>query len=200
MDRDEMTAFIISNKTDLIVDASHPYAFEVSENAREAAELTGVEYLRFSRSKSNVERAHRVESMDECLEFLKGVSGCVFFTTGSNHIEDFENVRGENRFVYRVLPTKESMEICRKNNVALKDIIGLLGPFSLEMNLSMFGEFKPDYVVMKNSGRRGGTEEKLEACHRLGIDPVIIQRKDETGFSDLDELIKYVMNRRRCHE
>ena len=57
----------------------------------------------------------------------------------------------------------------------------------------MFKEFQADYVVLKNSGKRGGTEEKVEACHRLGITPIIIERKREKGFFKIDELIEYVL-------
>jgi precorrin-6A/cobalt-precorrin-6A reductase len=197
---EEMIGFARENNIKLIVDASHPYALEVSKNAREAARNTGIEYLRFSRPKTKIDQACYVDSMDACLNLLKGISGTVFFTTGSSSISEFEKVRGDNRFIYRVLPTVESMEICRQAGIALKNMIGVLGPFSLEMNQAMFREYAPAYVVMKNSGQQGGTEEKLEACRSLGIAPIILERDEENGFNDLDLLIETIMNRIKHHE
>jgi precorrin-6A/cobalt-precorrin-6A reductase len=57
----------------------------------------------------------------------------------------------------------------------------------------MFREDRADYVVMKNSGQKGGTSEKIAACRQLGIKPVVIERGTETGFTDLDELVAFVL-------
>lgn len=190
----EMVAFIKTHDIDQIVDVSHPYATEVSANAKQAGQQTGIRYLRFVRNESPSEQAIVCPSLEECLRFLQTISGCVFITTGSNHIKEFQAIRGTNRFVYRVLPTSESMELCRTHQVALKDIVAVLGPFSTAMNLAMFREFAADYVVMKNSGDEGGTTEKIEACRQLGIKPVVIGRQSESGYTDLDELVAFVLS------
>ncbi len=194
MNSEEMVAFISQNHISAIVDASHPYATEVSENARAAQKQAGIQYIRYSRPKETYEGATVVNSLTECLQLLQSLSGCVFFTTGSNQIKQFENCKGNNRYIYRILPTPESTEECRKNGVALKDIVAALGPFSTELNKAMFEAYGTDYVVMKNSGKRGGTEAKIEACKQLGITPVIIERENEIGFTDLERLIEYVMS------
>ncbi len=195
MNEEEMIGFIRDHQVDLIIDLSHPYAFRVSENVRKAAEHSACERIRYVRAKSVSEGAVQVQSLDECLEFLKEIKGCVFLTTGSSSIAAFESVRKDNRFVYRILPSVDSLEVCRRNSIPLKNIVAALGPFSLELNLAMFREYNADYVVMKNSGSRGGTVDKLEACQKLGILPIIIERASETGFSNLDELYQYVKQR-----
>ena len=60
------------------------------------------------------------------------------------------------------------------------------------MNIAMFREFKPDYIVTKDSGKIGGTDEKIEACLELGIKPIIIKRDLEEGFKSLIDLEKYI--------
>ncbi|MBU2510799.1 precorrin-6A reductase [bacterium] len=189
-----MVDFIETNGVKTVVDLSHPYAVEVSETAFKAASQTGCTYFRYSRSRIESETAEVVRSLDECVERLKEISGCVFFTTGSNHIKQFQKVRGSNRFVYRVLPSVESMEICRQNNVAVKDIVAGLGPFSLEMNIATFRDYQADYVVMKNSGKQGGTREKIQACQHLDITPILIDKPAEDGFTNLKELINTLLN------
>lgn len=190
MDVDRMVEFIRQNAVELLVDVSHPYAIEVTSNAKEAAARCGIEYIRYVRRRTDdTEGCIYLSSFEECVEFLKMVDGCVFFTTGSKNVKDFEAVRGDNRFLYRVLPAVVSIEECLKNNVKMKDIVAGLGPFSEDYNAAMFKEYDADYVVMKDSGSQGGTYEKIEACRRLGIKAVVIGRGDEEGLYDLDEVV-----------
>jgi len=190
MDEEDMENFMRRNSVDLVVDMSHPYAFEVTKNAKEASKRCNVEYIRYVRKKAgDTEGCINLSSIGRCVEFLKTVTGCVFFTTGSKNIKDFESVRGSNRFVYRVLPAAESIRECLRCNVKMKDIIAALGPHSEDFNAAMFKEYGADYVVMKDSGEQGGTGEKIRACRRLNIKAVVIGRKDEDGVHDLDEVI-----------
>jgi precorrin-6A/cobalt-precorrin-6A reductase len=145
------------------------------------------------RERAKIDDAVYLSSLENCVEFLKNVQGCVFFTTGSKNIRDFQEVRGANRFVYRVLPTSSSISECTKHHVTMKDIIAILGPVSEELNVAMFQAYRAKYVVMKDSGEAGGTPEKLNACHRLGIVPVMIGRVDEDGISDLETLVKMIV-------
>ena len=187
----DMEDFINRNAIKLIIDVSHPYAFEVTRYAKEAAEKCSIEYIRYVRGKTeDTQGCIYLNSIQDCLAFLKTIKGCVFFTTGSKSIKEFETVRGENRFVYRVLPAVESIKECVDSNVKMKDIIASLGPYSEDFNAATFKEYAADYVVMKDSGRQGGTGEKIRACRKLNIKAVIIGRKDEKGISNIDDIIK----------
>lgn len=187
MDYHSMISFIDKNNIKLIVDLSHPYAVEVTENAEMAAKSRNIKYIRYVRNKVELQtKTVYLNSYEECLEFLKETKGVHFFTTGSKNIGDFERIRGNNRFIYRVLPALESIEECRKYNVKMKDIIAVLGPFSVEYNKAMFKEYCANYVIMKDSGKEGGVIEKLKACQKLDIIPIVIGREDEKGIGDLD--------------
>ncbi len=192
MDYEEMLYFIQKNNISLIVDLTHPYARLVSENAKKAAEKMNIEYIRYTRKTTDKLEGVYLNSYEEAYEYLKGIRGTVFFTTGSKNIGDFEKVRGENRFIYRILPALESIQICRKYSVKLKDIVAVLGPFSLEYNKAMFKEYGAHYVVMKDSGEEGGTMDKIRACKELGITPIIIGREMEEGVTSLDSIEKII--------
>ena len=86
----------------------------------------------------------------------------------------------------------ESIKECKKHNVGLKDIIAILGPFSKEYNKTTSKEYNADYVIMKDSGSRGGTMEKLQACKELGITPIIIGREEEEGIDNLKKVEKII--------
>lgn len=192
---EDMLEFIDKENIKTIVDLSHPYAVEVSKNAKDASINCGIKYIRFVREKTLLEdeKFIRVKSIEECKNYLKSIDGNVFFTTGSKNIIDFEKVRRDNRFIYRVLPSRFSIDECVENKIELKNIIGILGPFSETLNISLFKEYSVSYVVMKDSGDKGGTKEKLTACQKLGIKAIMIGREDEIGVSDIEELVEMIL-------
>lgn len=193
---EEMLELIKDNRIEKIVDLTHPYAVEVSKNAQQAASETDVEYIRYVRAKAESEIYHdiiRVDGIDQCAEYLENIEGTVFFTTGSKNIPDFEKIKGKNRFIYRVLPSVFSIEECRSSDIALKDIVALLGPFSVELNMAIFKNYEVDLVVMKDSGTRGRTEEKLIACKKMNIKALMIGREEEQGIYDIDELVELIL-------
>lgn len=193
MDQQAMVQFILELGIKTVVDMSHPYALEVTKNAKAASMETTAAYIRYGRKTADIKECIYVDSIEACVEFLKAIKGCVFFTTGIKNIRDFEKVRGKNRFVYRVLPSLFSIQECVDNNIKMEDIVAILGPVSEEMNYQTFKDFKADFVIMKNSGIEGGTIEKINACKGLGITPVVIGRQDtEAGFENLEELLALI--------
>ena len=190
---DQMRGFIRNHAIDTVVDLTHPYAIEVSHNARQVCQGCGVRYLRYLRETSPVEGALCVNSIGACQTLLQTLHGTIFFTTGSKNIGDFQAVRGHNRFVYRVLPTPASLELCRQHQVEMQDIVAILGPVSEALNIAMFREYQADYVVMKDSGTTGGTPAKLAACRALNIPPILITRPPDTGIPDLATLYEMLL-------
>ncbi len=190
MDSRQMRQFLQEHTITTVVDLTHPYATEVTQNVRQVCREAQIRYLRYVRATSDTQGAVLVSSLQECLTFLRTISGCVFFTTGSTHIADFQHVRGHNRFVYRVLPTVSSLKVCHEQQVDMKDVVAAVGPFSTALNAAMFQEYQADYVVMKDSGIIGGTPEKLQACLQLGMIPVIIGRTRDEGIDTVDKLAK----------
>lgn len=185
----EMKDFSITNNITLIVDLTHPYAKIVSANAKKLAKELNIKYLRYVRKRTEkFSEGVFLKSYDEAYEYVSKIKGTVFFTTGSKNIPDFEKIKENNRFIYRILPALESIKICNKSGISIKDIVAILGPFSKEYNKIMFNEYKTDYVVMKDSGAKGGTAEKIRACQELGIIPIVIGREKEEGLNSLDEI------------
>lgn len=193
LNKEQMISFAKEHNISTIVDLSHPYAKIVSDNAKSVCEELGIKYLRFVRKKVELlEDEIYLNSYEECYEYLTKVTGTVFFTTGSKNIGDFQLVRGDNRFIYRILPAIESLEICRKYSIHMEDIVAILGPFTKEFNKSMLSTYNANYSVMKDSGDVGGTLEKILACRELGIKPIIIGREDEEGIYDLGVIEKMI--------
>lgn len=193
MNYEQMVDFCKENNISLIVDLTHPYAKIVSKNAKKVEKQLNIKYIRYVRDKVDTTSNNiYLNNYEEAYEYLSNIEGTVFFTTGSKNIGDFEKVRGNNRFIYRILPTVDSIAECKKYDISMKDIVAVLGTFSTEYNKAMFEEYNADYVIMKDSGEKGGTMEKINACEELGITPIIIGREEEKGIKDLDLLEKII--------
>ena len=101
-----------------VVDATHPYAVEVTEHIKESAKKTNLPYLRLSRSTA-AEREiaehewmiHTVADTQECVELLSKLPGNILLTTGSKELHAYaarEEIR--KRLFVRVLPGVESID------------------------------------------------------------------------------------------
>lgn len=195
MSYSEMVSFGRDKGVSMIVDLTHPYAKIVSDNGKEVAKELGIAYIRYVRAISQrSKKAVYLSSYEESYKYLADVKGTVFFTTGSKNIGDFQKIRDDNRFIYRILPAIESLEICKAHDVHMRDIVAVLGPFSLEFNKSMLKEYKADYCIMKDSGKPGGTIEKIQACEELDITAIIIGRDEEAGIHNLDKIEEIIRN------
>lgn len=194
MDQEAMADFIKEKDIDTVIDMSHPYAVEVTQNAKAACMERSVRYIRYNRKTSDVDQCKYIDSIEHCVEFLSDMKGCVFFTTGIKNIKDFEKVRGNNRFVYRVLPSIFSIQACVDNHIKMEDIVAILGPITEELNYQMFKDYNADYVIMKDSGKEGGTLEKIQACKRLNIMPIVIGRQAiENGLDNIEEILRLLI-------
>ena len=192
--------FIVHKDIDAIIDLTHPFAVKMTDKVKKAAEKSQISYLRYERERiSYPADAILVDSYEEAYEKLKDMTGTFFFTTGSNKVADFEKVKGDKRFVYRILPTVDSITKARSAGVEIKDLVAMLGPFSEEINLAMLKTFQAVYLVTKYSGKAGGVEEKISAAESLGIVPIIITRdqvETKTWEDFLLEVEKFLENKK----
>jgi precorrin-6A/cobalt-precorrin-6A reductase len=196
MDQGEMREFIRSKRVDLVLDASHPYAINVSQNAIEASKAEGIDYIRFEREMLTYEEGVKFSSMDELTKCLKSLKGNILVTLGSNNLNYFKGMCNLENIYFRILPVKASLEKAEKAGILPKQIIAVQGPFSKDFNKAIYKNYEINYVVTKESGATGGELEKIEAAADCGVKPVILSRPEidypwKTG--DIDQIIKKVM-------
>ena len=180
LDEDGLRAFFREHGIRTFVDATHPYAVNVSRNAMTACAAAGIPYIRFERdlTKISYENVHLVHSYEEAAEAAARLGKNVFLTTGSRNLERF--VRAEPladcTLIARVLPTTEVIALCEGLGLTPAQIIAMQGPFSRELNRAMYEKYKADVIVTKNSGTIGGTDAKFQAAEDLDLPVVVIDR------------------------
>ncbi len=183
---EDMETLFHEEAPEIVLDATHPYAAEVTKNIRKACENAGVRYQRVLRPEGDKSsEAVYVESAEKAAEFLSGTEGNIFLTTGSKELAKFTVIPDyKERLFARVLSIPSVIQSCAEIGVEGKHLIGMQGPFSAEINEAMLRQFQCSYLVTKDTGLAGGFPEKIEACQRCGVTPVIIGRPlKEEGLS-----------------
>lgn len=195
LNREELQSLITDNAIYIVVDATHPYALEVSDNARAACETTGARYIRLERDSLAADDAaepgteigsqtrmgtqvYHSKTHEEAVAKACELGETIFIATGSNNAKVSQQIaRQHNKRMYiRVLPDDVSVNKCLKAGFARDRIITGIGPFSFEDNQKLWQELGIDVIVTKESGVSGGFSEKLKAADDLGIPVVVIDR------------------------
>ena len=130
MDREQMQKFLYDESYEIVVDATHPYAQVVTENIRGAVDaLKSSEkdaqfpiYLRLEReidgsaeADENVTNIQYFENNADCAKALEDTEGNILLTTGSKELAAYcTSGRLHDRLYVRILPGRESLELCIK--------------------------------------------------------------------------------------
>lgn len=182
---EEMKTWMECGQFAAVVDATHPFAREVSRNILSAAKDSTLPLFRCTRKMTDLKGrplSHCVtfDSAVSCAEALVQTDGRILLTTGSKELPLFcadKTVR--RRLFVRVLPGRESLNLCYENGLEGKQIMAMQGPFSEEMNLVLIRQTGARILVTKESGHTGGTDTKITAAVKAGIACYVIRRPDQ---------------------
>lgn len=197
LDASDMQRLLQDGGFDCIVDASHPYAQNVSSNAIAAAQAAQIFYVRYERAEVSFayDKLYRVDSCEEAANVASRLGKNIFLTTGSHSLKTFvELLKGCNLTV-RVLPTAEVLAHCEALGLSPKQIVAMQGAFSVALNVELFKHAETQVLVTKNSGRIGGADTKLEAARLLSLPVVMINRPRlayPTMAATFDEVLKFL--------
>ncbi|MBR3195561.1 MAG: precorrin-6A reductase [Clostridia bacterium] len=180
LDAEEMADLV--SGYDLVIDATHPFAREVSRNIREACERHGVGLRRVLRGESDTGEGLYFDSHEQAAAYLAAQEGNVLLTTGAKELAAYGDIERE-RLYPRVLPAHGSLEACEKAGIPHRNVIAMQGPFTKEMNLALIRQYDIRYLVTKDSGEAGGFAQKKEAALTAGIGFVVIRRPHEEGLT-----------------
>ena len=198
LDTSGFSRLIEEKGIDTVVDATHPYAIEVSQNAMDACKKTNVRYLRFEREGIPIPAhplIHRVKTMADAVDISRTLGKRIFLTTGISSVARFIVFKGEKELYVRILPIPEHIALCLDVGIPPANIIAMHGPFSEDLNRAMFRQYQINTMVTKDSGEAGGVLEKINAALSEGIDSVVIERprlEFPQKYSSIDEVVHAV--------
>lgn len=197
MDAGKMQDWLSERQIACVIDATHPFAAEVSRNVQGACAALAIPCLRFERPEHidalNDPLLIKVDSVEQACVKANELGKRIFLTTGSKQLADYVRLLPDKELIVRVLPTVSVIESCYALGLGVANVVALKGPFSAEMNLAMYRFYRPDAVITKESGEAGGYREKVQPCLESGIPCIVIRRpKVEyvSVYSNVEALIK----------
>jgi len=182
LDAAALEKVITGKEISLVIDATHPFALQVSKTAVEVCGRLGIRYIRYEREKTGMQEDPHgivfVNTFEEAARQAAAFPDNVFLTVGSKNLAVFCEVIPPERIIARVLPQGDILEKCEELGLQPRNIVALQGPFTRELNRELFKQYRAGVVVTKDSGRTGGAEEKIEAARELGIPVIVISRPE----------------------
>ncbi len=163
-------AYLRASHIDRLVDATHPYAGQISINAVAAAQATGVKLVRYMRPEWTARPGQswlHVASVQEAADALPARAK-VLLTTGHTGLDTFLQ-RSDCRIHIRVIePPADALP-------PHADLIVSRPPYRLEDEKALLLHHGITHLVSKNSGG-AQTAAKLEAAQELGVTVIMIGR------------------------
>jgi precorrin-3B C17-methyltransferase len=180
----------------VVLDATHPYAVEISRNLMELCREKGIPYARYERPDEIIpgKGVHLVDDVTAAAECANRLGKRLLLTTGSKNVDPFIALFKGELFI-RMLPDPDLIRQLLEKEVSPKNIIAMQGPFSLSLNKAMLADFKIDCLVTKSSGKEGGYPEKIKAAGEMGIPVVVIKRPRmdyPMAFRSAEEVFRFL--------
>lgn len=199
LNQEDIERLLQREKFDLVVDATHPYAVNVTKNLKEATRKQNTAYFRIVREESATldDADCYYKNVTAVVEALENSAGNILITMGSKQLEKFTKIEDyQNRIYLRILPVQDSLAKCEDLGFLRSHVIAMQGPFSLAMNRATIEQYSIRHLVTKDGGESGGFHEKIEAAKLEKIAYYICMRPalHEEGYT-LEELRREIQNR-----
>jgi precorrin-6A/cobalt-precorrin-6A reductase len=167
--------YLRDHAIDAVIDATHPYAAQISANAVAASAQAGVALASLVRppwQRQEGDRWQEVASTQDAATQLGPVPRRVFLSLGRQDLHLFA-AAPQHHYIARLIETPQQAKL-PPDLVLLRQ----RGPFDLEAERRLLVDERIEVVVSKNSGG-DATYAKIAAGRALGLPVVMIARPDK---------------------
>ncbi|MFD1198527.1 cobalt-precorrin-6A reductase [Brucella gallinifaecis] len=182
-----LATYLTNEKINLLIDATHPYATRISQNAVRASNFTNIPLLRLERPAWKMEQGDSwIDLESEAKAAIMIPAGArVFLALGRQHIAPFAE-RGDAHFVMRMIDPPE-MKLSQNCEIILSR------PGNYEAEKHFLSERKISLIVSRNSGG-SISYAKIKAARDLKIPVMMISRPPvaaKTIATTVDEALDF---------
>jgi precorrin-6A/cobalt-precorrin-6A reductase len=167
---DGLINFLQTEAIDLIIDATHPFAAQISHNAAQAAIVCNIPRILLNRPGWAIEPGDRwIEVPDHAAAatLLPTISNRVFLTIGRQELAAYTGIPDLWCLMRMITPPDPP--------IPQGEILLDQGPFSLEAEINLLQTHNIGAIVSKNSGGNA-TYAKIIAARTLGLPVIMIPR------------------------
>jgi len=169
---DGLAAYLKAEGITHLIDATHPFAAQMSRNAVEACAARGTPLIALEREPwQAVEGDHwrHVPDLASAVAALGETPRRAFLAIGRQNLDTFA-VAPQHHYLLRLVdPPTEPLPLPRAEALIAR------GPFTVEGDRALLQEHRIEVIVAKNAGGKGA-EAKLVAARELGLPVILIDR------------------------
>jgi precorrin-6A/cobalt-precorrin-6A reductase len=186
-----LRAFLADSKIDAVIDATHPFAAQMSRHAAVACRDLAVPLACLTRPPwrgVDGDRWIGVPDMAAAVSALGAIPRRVFLTIGGLQLAVFATAPLHHYIVRTIDPPPAIVSLPSHRLILAR------GPFSVEDEIGLMREERIEVLVTKNSGG-AATEAKLAAARALAIEVVMIERpppEDVRSFDTVDAVSHWI--------
>ena len=164
-----LARYIRDEGIDLLLDATHPYAAQISQNAALAAAASNIPCWALRRPAWVAQPDDDWREVADWSELVKALATFQrpLFTLGREPLEHLHEIPPEQFWTLRALDAYPGTARC--------EVIGARGPFLIDDERKLFAQRRIDVLISKNSGS-SATEPKLEVARERGVPVLILKR------------------------
>lgn len=169
-----LARFIAAEGIGLLIDATHPYAAQISRNAARAAQLAGIPCWALRRPGWQTGPGDDWREVGDWAELTAALAPFrrPLFTLGREPLEHLAEIPAHQHWTVRCLTAQPP--------APRAEILGARGPFALDDERALLARIDCDVLVSKNSGSQA-TEHKLQAARERGIPVLVLKRPELPG-------------------
>lgn len=164
--------YIAQEQITHVIDATHPFAAQMSDHAVRACAMTGRPLCALTRPPWQAQEGDQwvtVPTIEAAVAALSGRRRTVFLAIGRMHIDIFA-AQPQHRYILRLVDPP-------KQEPPLPDHLSIIsrGPFEYEDDMALLRKHRVDVVVSKNAGGLGA-RSKIDAARDSGKQVIMIDR------------------------
>jgi precorrin-6A/cobalt-precorrin-6A reductase len=182
-----LAQFVRAEGIDLILDATHPYAAQISANAATAAKMAGIPSWALRRPAWQARPGDDWREVSDWAELTTALAPFKrpLFTLGREPLQHLDEIPEHQFWTLRALDVYPGNERC--------EVIGARGPFHLDDERALFEARGIDVLISKNSGS-SATEPKLDVAREFGVPVLVLKRPVLAGvdreFGSVGQMLK----------
>jgi precorrin-6A/cobalt-precorrin-6A reductase len=165
---DGLAEYLRHEKITHVIDATHPFAGQMSRNAVDACAKTNtplIAYLREPWVEGPGDKWQHVATLVDAAAALPDHPVRIFLAIGRKHLAPFA-AQPRHFYLLRLVDTPVALPLPEA------EIVLARGPFTIEGDLALLLDHRITHIVARNAGGEGA-KAKLDAARMLGL-PVIM--------------------------
>lgn len=189
-----MLEYLRSGSFSHVIDATHPFAAQMSRNAYTACTAFGTPLIRLERPAWQPQSGDDwiyAATLEDAAAALPNDPARVFLAIGRQHVGVFAT-RPEHFYLLRFVDPPKGHPLLPKT-----DTVIARGPFDAESDAALLRQHRISHVVTKNAGGTGA-EAKLLAARQLGLRVIMVARPslpDTTIAPDIETIFHWLTPR-----